>query len=618
MIWSTESVSSKVKLLSQRKAYFEPIKKCTDIIDLFEDDTQDRLWRWEITTLDILDSDVGSKARKARAARKKISSYQSSLLKLVKSLEDTEKHLLDPSLPNLDKSKAKISRNEEKVLKVERDTEKQRLAEESRTRKLQEQAAKKKAKEEALEAKRKEKEEALEVKRKQKEEASQARENEKRKKEEEKLQKEEAKKRDEKKKQATFFKQKVSFRSFFAAPKKELSDNRKSSNTYVDGVGEAFNVELFRSKIDASTDAIDFSMKEHKRSKSAVASRKRRAKIVAVSVYKTVKADPAEWGAPDYLEQTTIKVPNKYRFLTFHEDCRPAYRGTWTKKSSIVTAKNPFKKDSTIFDYEYDSEIEWEEGDDDMGENVEDDTKNQEEEIDGEGNAKMYDFDDGFCVADDRLLENEEDADEDTKALYKKKMLNREQEQQMHSNRIRIIAPAFGGVPLHLIQKSTFGTDHIEGFDTDDINEVLSSYRGIQLSDPLFCVDAFPQLPRAEENRSKANTNGNANKDDYSVEAMIALARFCHHSTHNSKDKLIEEIRTLHPNLFTVRTKATRKLDAISIKKKHPKFSGVYWEVKKEILTELGLTDIMVCLFLCLYLHFEILLVKLLFLTLLS
>ena len=317
--------------------------------------------------------------------------------------------------------------------------------------------------------------------------------------------------------------------------------------------------------------------------------------MVKVRVYKTVKADPSEWGAPDYLEQTTIKVPNNYHFLSFHEDCRPAYRGTWTKTSSIVTGKNPFAKDSTIFDYEYDSEIEWEEGDDEMGEDVEDDADNQEEDMDGEGNTKLYDYEDGFCVADDRLLDNEEGADEDTKALYKKKMLNREQEEHMHANRIRIIAPAFGGVPLHLTQSNIISTDHVEGFETEDVTDVLLSYEGIQLSDPMFCLDAFPQLPRVVESKPEETTNANANKDDYSVEAMIALARFSHHSTHNSKEKLIEELKTLHPEHFSIRAKATRKLDAIAIKKKHPKLSAVYWEVKKEVLTELGLNDIMVC-----------------------
>jgi chromatin assembly factor 1 subunit A len=594
--WSAESVSAKIKLLSKRRAYFEPTQKCDDTVDLFEHDCQDRLWRWEVTTLDLLNSDVASLARKARTARKKISSYQSALLKLVKSLDEIERQILDPALPNLDKSKAKISRDEERVLKFERDAEKQRLAEQSKARKLMEQAAKKKArekaKEEAIEAKRRKKEELAEKK----QEAAQAREEEKRKKEEEKLQKEQEKKKLEKKKLETAFRQKSTFRSFFAVPKKEENEPKTTSNTCTDGSHESFDVESFRSKVNASTDVVCFSMREQKRSDSAKASRRRRTEMVAVSVYKTVTADDADWGTPEYLEQTTIKVPNRYRFLSFHEDCRPAYRGTWMKKSSIVTGKNPFRKDTSVFDYDYDSEAEWEEGDDEMGEDVEDDAKNQEEEKDGEVNAKMYDFDDGFCVADDRLLDNEEDADDDTKALYKKKMLNREHEEHMHSNRIRIIAPGYGGLPLNLVESGSLNTDCVEGFDADDVADVLSSYKGIQLSDPKFCIDAFPQIRVNEEKSTEPSTNANANKDDYPAEAMIALARFSHHSTHNSKDKLIEELRTLHPTLFSIRAKATRKLDAIAVKRKHPKYSAVYWEVKTEVLTELGLTDIMVCL----------------------
>lgn len=586
--WSTESVSAKIKIMSKRKAYFDPIKKCSDVVDLFEDNNQDRLWRWEVTTLELLDSKVGSNARKARTARKKVSSYQMSLLKLVKSLEDTEKQILDPSLPKLDKAKAKVSRDEEKVLKFEREAEKQRLEDESRARKVLEQQNKMKAKEEA---KRRKKEEAAEKKK----ETAQAREDEKRRKIKEKLQKEEEKKMQETKLQETAVKQKATFRSFFAAPKKEVSDhNKKKSNSCTDNISGPFDVELFRSRVDASTDVPRFSVKGENRSASFVASRKRRTKKVLVSVYKTVTADDADWGTPDYLEQISIKIPNRYRFLSFHEDCRPAYRGTWNKKSSIVTGKHPFGKDSSTFDYEYDSEAEWEEGDDEMGENVEDETKNEEDEMDGECNVKVYDFEDGFCVADDRLLDNEEDADEDTRALYKKKILNREHEQHMHSNRIRIIAPGFGGVPLHLIERHISSTNYVEGFDTEDVADVLSSFKGIQLSNSNFCADAFPQFHINEDNRCESNTNGNANnKNDYSVEAIVALARFSHHSTYSSKDKLIEDLRTSHPILFSNRAKAIRKLDSISIKKKHPKFAGVFWEVKREILNELGLNDIM-------------------------
>lgn len=601
--WSSDAVCAKIKLLSKRKAYFDAAQKSTTkVVDVFEDNDRDRLWRWEITTLDLLNTDFVSKARKARTARKKISSYQSALLRIVKSLEDAEKQIVNPALPKLDNVTAKISRDEEKVLKFERDAEKQRLADHVKAKKLLELETKRKAKEEALEEKRLKKEEAAEKKK----EETLAREEEKRKKEEEKDQKDEEKKMQEKKK----LKQKSSFRSFFAAPKKVVTEQKKAAavTTITDTTtNQAFDTDGFRSKINASNDVLTLALNQQKRTASAVACRKRRTKKIAVSVYQTVAPQEDDgWNAPSYLEQRTIRIPNKFRFLSFHENHRPAYHGTWSKKSSIVTGRNPFRKDASAFDYEDDSEGEWEEGDDEMGEDVEDDAKNQEEEEaeDADGNAKVYDFDDGFCVSDERLLDNEEDADEDTKALYKKKIeiqQNREREQHIHSNRISIIAPGPGGVPLYIADKECINTERVEGFETSDIVDILSSYQGMALSDDIkLSLDAFPQLHMNEEKRvetSTSTTEGNAaNKDDYIVEDMMKMARFTHHSTLNSKDKLIDELRTAHPTVFSIRAKATRKLDAIAVKQRHPKYTSVcvYWEVKTEILTELGLTDILV------------------------
>jgi len=594
--WSSEAVCAKIKLLSKRKAYFDVAIKCTiKVVDVFEDDDRDRLWRWEITTLEIVNSEFVSKARTARTARKKISSYHSALLRLVKSIEDAEKQIVNPTLPKLNNAIAKISCDEEKVLRFERDAEKQRLAEQVKARKLLEQDAKRKSKEEAAEEKRRKREDAAEKKK----EAARAREEEKHKKEEERDRKDEEKKMQEKMKLKKMTKQKASFRSFFAAPKKVVPIQKKAVVTNIAAATcQAFDTKIFRAKINASNDVLNLVLNQQKRSASAFACRKRRTKKVAVSVYKTVAPEEdGGWDAPSYLEQQTIKIPNKYRFLSFHEDRRPAYHGTWSKKSSIITGKKPFGKDTFVFDYEYDSEGEWEEGDDEMGEDVEDDSKNQEDEEaeDAEGNAKVYDFDDGFCVADDRLHDNEEDADEDIKALYKKKMLNREREQHNHTNRISIIAPGPGGIPLHMADNKYISTDRFEGLRQNNVADILPSYKGITLCDIKLSLDAFPQLHLNEENRVETTSNGNANKDDYTVEDMIKMARFTHHSTLNSKDKLIEELRRTHPTVFSIRAKATRKLDAIAVKKKHPQYTGVcvYWEVKTEILTELGLTDIL-------------------------
>ena len=39
---------------------------------------------------------------------------------------------------------------------------------------------------------------------------------------------------------------------------------------------------------------------------------------------------------------------------------RPAYWGTWRKKSKLVNGRKPFGLDGVHFDYEYDSDEDWE------------------------------------------------------------------------------------------------------------------------------------------------------------------------------------------------------------------------------------------------------------------
>jgi len=49
------------------------------------------------------------------------------------------------------------------------------------------------------------------------------------------------------------------------------------------------------------------------------------------------------------------------KLLQFHENYRPAYYGTWRKRSSVITARRPWQQDSAFFAYDVDSDEEWEE-----------------------------------------------------------------------------------------------------------------------------------------------------------------------------------------------------------------------------------------------------------------
>ncbi|KAJ3304769.1 Chromatin assembly factor 1, subunit A [Kappamyces sp. JEL0829] len=94
---------------------------------------------------------------------------------------------------------------------------------------------------------------------------------------------------------------------------------------------------------------------------------------------------------------------HSWKFLKFAEDVRPPYYGTWTKTSPKLSARHPFAQDSDLFDYEFDSEAEWEEeepGEDLVSEPDEED----KDEID-------EDADDGWLVPHGYLSDDEGEAD---------------------------------------------------------------------------------------------------------------------------------------------------------------------------------------------------------------
>lgn len=96
------------------------------------------------------------------------------------------------------------------------------------------------------------------------------------------------------------------------------------------------------------------------------------------------------------------------KLLQFHTDYRPAYFGTYRKKSYHISPRNPFKKDLDLLDYEVDSDDEWEE--EEPGESL----SHSEGEDEGDGDDDNGD-DDGFFVPHGYLSDDEgvEDGDDD-------------------------------------------------------------------------------------------------------------------------------------------------------------------------------------------------------------
>lgn len=101
----------------------------------------------------------------------------------------------------------------------------------------------------------------------------------------------------------------------------------------------------------------------------------------------------------------------KTKHLQFHENVRPAYHGTWRKRSNFINGRRPFAHDKTYFDYDVDSDDEWEE--DDQGESVHSAGSDDSIKV-----AEDYEIDDEFFVPHGHLSEDENQEDEELDEVH--------------------------------------------------------------------------------------------------------------------------------------------------------------------------------------------------------
>ena len=97
----------------------------------------------------------------------------------------------------------------------------------------------------------------------------------------------------------------------------------------------------------------------------------------------------------------------KAKLLQFTENQRPAFYGTFSKKSKFVGPRTPFGKDIAFFDYDYDSDDDWEE--EEPGESL----MSDEEQPDREEDEEDEEDDDGFFVGHGVLDKDEITAHDD-------------------------------------------------------------------------------------------------------------------------------------------------------------------------------------------------------------
>ncbi|NXM54828.1 CAF1A factor, partial [Illadopsis cleaveri] len=324
--------------------------------------------------------------------------------KFHRSSAEKEKLRLQRDQERADKlQKLQAEREEKGRLKEEAKAAKERAKEEAKKRKEEEKELKERERREKKEKEEKEKAEKLRVKeekRKERQEALEAKLEEKRKKEEEKRLKEEEKRINA---------QKAEITRFFQKPK-----TPQAPKTLAGSCGKFAPFEIKENMVLAplSRVALDPDYLEQ-------LDKLLHAQNGEVSFLRDLKCRKPRKTGPTWVSDSSDSVnsdvvvvdncqadavPEREKFgrmklLQFSENHRPAYWGTWNKRTSLIRARNPWSKDTKLLDYEVDSDEEWEE--EEPGESLSHSEEDDEEEGEDE------DEDDGFFVPHGYLSEDE-------------------------------------------------------------------------------------------------------------------------------------------------------------------------------------------------------------------
>ncbi|XP_030754064.1 chromatin assembly factor 1 subunit A-like isoform X2 [Sitophilus oryzae] len=352
-----------------------------------------------------------------------------------------------------ERQKIKEQKEAERLKQLEMKQKEKEIKEEAKKKEKEiKEEAKKKEKEEK-EQKRKEKEEQEEQKRKEKE-------LEKQKKQQEIEEKNKEKQKEEEKKQKTA----ALFVNFFKKPESIIKEKKVEKPTQC--VFMPFEVKadmrLPPTRKILSKDSLE-KLDEFVRNQDNTASYLNDIKSETFQPGKTSKTWPYEEVDDDIviveedktLGQTicgdTSNVQKlKAKFLYFHENRRPAYFGTWRKKSAVIRPRRPFEEDTSHFNYEEDSDDDWEE--EEQGESL--DVSGDEEDKDAENDKDDYEVDNDFFVPHGHLSDDEIDDEENAKLSpeslkQKLKLLKDEFDEDMKSKTHKLKPRSIGCIWLN-------------------------------------------------------------------------------------------------------------------------------------------------------------------------
>ncbi|KAG5671967.1 hypothetical protein PVAND_002132 [Polypedilum vanderplanki] len=303
--------------------------------------------------------------------------------------------------------------------------------------------------------------------------------------------------------------------------------------------------------------------------------------------------------------ENNLKCKYRAKLLLFHENRRPAYFGTWFKKSTNVTGRRPFAYDKKYFDYEVDSDDEWEE--EEEGESLHGSDSDKEKETYDDD----YEIDDDFFVPHGHLSEEEiqemnDDMDGNIPVIQKAKLkiLQQEFAAEMKKPMEKIKPRLIGCIWMN-------GDEDEKGFSKGDnpnkkhhcsdiIWRILKSREIMSSGEDIKIEDFEPEIAEPEEESEEKVIKTTAIKkvppkiDSNSIKEFIRLI----HGNTNNKKFIIREfqayrLKKYHEKAdfqeFSVKS-VDEKMNELAEYKtcpvEGPLFGKKCWLVKKDVLKE--------------------------------
>ncbi|XP_052901332.1 chromatin assembly factor 1 subunit A [Anopheles moucheti] len=227
----------------------------------------------------------------------------------------------------------------------------------------------------------------------------------------------------------------------------------------------------------------------------------------------------------------------KTKFFLFEENRRPPYRGTWRKRSVCIKARRPFVQDTKFFDYEVDSDDEWEE--EEPGESLH--GSDDEKDVDPE---EDYEVDNEFFVPhghlSDEELQEEEGENEDNSPetqKFKLKIMQQEFVAEMKKKTEKIKPRLFGCIWEKEIEDTNRSVEcsALIRKMLDDRAMLFNPDEPISFTRPFSKVNGCIEQDADSISPSKDNEKPSVKKVRITDDAIRDLARLVHGNVNNRK-----------------------------------------------------------------------------------